>query len=213
VLFATLSRGGILGILFGLLVFFGLARSRGRLKKRADLFAMLGIVLLLMLTVAAWSQIEGRFEELRDEQTLQRAWVWKDSLSIVKDFPLFGTGLGTFGDIYPKYQTHSSLVLYERAHNDYMETLTDLGSVGFLLAALPIVTYGRIVYRMWRDRDRTYIKIMGAGGMASLAAMTVHSFLDFNLHVPANALLLAVVAGITYSIVFSRGDWSNEQHA
>jgi hypothetical protein len=41
----------------------------------------------------------------------------------------------------------------------------------------------------------------------------VHSFLDFNLHVPANTLLLVVVAGITYSIVFSRCDWSKEQHA
>jgi O-antigen ligase len=213
VLFATLSRGGILGILVGLLVFFGLARSRGRLKKRADLFAMLGLALLLMLVVAAWSQIEGRFEELRDEQTLQRAWVWKDCLNIVKDFPFVGTGFGTFGDIYPKYQSHSSLVLYERAHNDYVEALTDLGSVGFLLVALPIVIYGRIIYRTWRERDRTYIKIMGAGGMAALAAMAVHSFLDFNLHVPANALLLVVVAGITYSIVFSRSDRGEESHA
>jgi len=204
-LFATLSRGGILGILCGLLVFFGLARSRGRLKKRVDLFAMLGIALLLMLVVAAWSQIEGRFEQLGEEQTLQRAWVWKDSLNIVKDFPLFGTGLGTFGDIYPKYQTHSSLVLYDRAHNDYVEALTDLGAVGYLFLTVPIVMFGTIVYRTWKKRDKTYIKIMGAGGMASLAAMAVHSTMDFNLHIPANALLLTIIAGITYATVFSGG--------
>jgi O-antigen ligase len=204
-LFATLSRGGIMGVLCGLLVFFGLVRSRGTLKKRADLFAMAGIALLLMVVVAAWSQIEGRFEQLGEEQALQRAWVWKDSLNIVRDFPLFGTGLGTFGDIYPKYQTHSSLILYDRAHNDYVEALTDLGAVGAFLAALPIWIYGTIVYRRWKERDRTYIKIMGAGGMASLAAMAVHSTMDFNLHIPANALLLTIIAAITYATVFSEG--------
>jgi O-antigen ligase len=202
-LFATLSRGGILGVLCGLLFFFGLARSRGRLKKRVDLFAMLGMVLLLMLVVAAWSQIEKRFEQLGEEQTLQRSLVWSDSLNIVKDFPLFGTGLGTFGDIYPKYQTHSSLVLYDRAHNDYVEALTDLGAIGFLLVALPIVLYGMIVYRTWKERNRTYIQIVGAGSMASLAAMAVHSIMDFNLHIPANALLLTIIAGIAYATVFS----------
>jgi O-antigen ligase len=212
-LFATLSRGGIIGILCGILVFFGLVRSRGRLKKRADLFAMLGIVLLLMLVVASWSQIEMRFEQLGEEQTLQRAWVWRDSLKIVKDFPFFGTGLGTFGDIYPKYQTHSSLILYDHAHNDYVEALTDLGAGGILLVAFSVVLYSSIVYRSWKGRDSTYIKIVGAGGMASLAAMAVHSFLDFNLHVPANALFLTVVAGSTYAIVFSRGRKGDTEHA
>ena len=167
-----------------------------------------------MLVVAAWTQIEGRFEQLGEEQTLQRAWVWKDSLNIVKDFPLFGTGMGTFGDIYPSYQTHSSLVLYDRAHNDYVEALTDLGSAGFLLASLPILIFGKIVHRTWRERNKTYIKIMGAGGMASLAAMAVHSIMDFNLHVPANALLLTIIAGITYATVFrSDGELNKEQNA
>lgn len=213
-LFATLSRGGIMGVLAGLLVFFGLARSRGRLKKRADLFAMLGAALLLMLVVAAWSRIEGRFEQLGEEQSLQRAWVWKDSLNIVRDFPLFGTGLGTFGDIYPKYQTHSSLILYDRAHNDYVEALTDLGTVGLLILTTMAAYYGKIIYRAWKNRDKTYIKIMGAGGMASLAAMAVHSTMDFNLHIPANALLLTIIAGITYATVFhSDGERSSVHHA
>jgi hypothetical protein len=212
-LFATLSRGAIMGILFGLLVFFGLARSRGRLKKRADLFAMLGMALLLIQVVGAWSQIEGRFEQLGEEQTLQRAWVWKDSLDIIKDFPLFGTGLGTFGDIYPSYQSHSSLIRYDRAHNDYVEALTDLGYFGIFLAAIPVVMYGRSVFNRWKAHDRTYGRIMGAGGMASLTAMAVHSGMDFNLHVPANALLLAIIAGITYATVCRRdGDRSSKSH-
>ena len=204
-LFMTLSRGGIIAFLLSMTALFLLARMRRGLKKRIGPLAFIGLALLLMIMTAGWDKIEERFEQLGEEQHLRRAEVWKDSLQIVKDFPLLGTGFGTFGNIYPKYQTHSSTALYDHAHNDYVEMLTDMGLLGFAAFGALCTGFVILVFRQWLSRHRAYVKAMGAGGMASCGAMFIHGMTDFNLHIPSNAMLLTVVAGITWTTVFNVG--------
>jgi O-antigen ligase len=203
-LFMTLSRGGIIGFLCSALFLIILARMRRRLRKKIIVPVFAGLLLLLMVIVAGWDRIEDRFEQLGEETSLKRAEVWADSAGIVKDYPLFGTGLGTFQNSYPQYQSHSSTTFYDHAHNDYIELLTDTGLAGFILGGALVVTFFSMLFSVWLKRHRTYTKAIGAAGMASLIAILVHSFADFNLHIPANAMLLAVVAGITYSVIMSR---------
>jgi len=204
-IFMTLSRGGIIAFLLSTAVLFLLARMRRGLKKRVGPLVFVGLALLLMIMTAGWDKIEERFEQLGEEQHLRRADVWLDSTRIVKDFPLLGTGFGTYGNIYPAYQTHSSTTFYDHAHNDYVEMLTDMGIVGFAAFGVLSAAFLVLVFRQWLARHRAYVKAMGAGGLASCAAMLIHGLTDFNLHIPSNAMLLAVVAGLTWSIVFNVG--------
>lgn len=204
-LFMTLSRGGIIGFLCSVVLFTVFARRRRGLRSKTGILAIAGIIVLLTVVVAGWGRIEERFEQLGDAETLKRAEVWADSMGIVRDFPVFGTGFGTFRDSYLRYQSHNSTVLYDHAHNDYVELLTDTGLTGFLAGAALAIAFFVTVLKAWMKRHRTYVKAVGAGGMASLAAITVHSVTDFNLHIPANAMLLAIVAAITYSVVFTIG--------
>lgn len=206
-LFMTLSRGGIIGFLCSAVFLIVLARMRRGLRKKIIIPVFAGLLLLLMVMVAGWNRIEDRFEQLGEEATLRRADVWADSAMIVKDYPLVGTGLGTFQNSYQQYQSHSSTTFYDHAHNDYVELLTDTGIAGFILGGALVVTFFIMLFRNWLKRHSTYTKTIGAGGMASLLAISVHSFTDFNLHIPANAMLLAVVAGITYSLIMN-----NEGH-
>jgi O-antigen ligase len=203
-LFMTLSRGGIIGFLCSALFLFVLARMRRGLRKKIIVPVFAGLLLFLMVMLAGWDRIEGRFEQLGAEASLKRAEVWTDSAEIVRNYPLFGTGLGTFQNSYPQYQSHSSTTFYDHVHNDYVELLTDTGLAGFILGGALVVTFFSMLFSAWLKRHRTYTKTIGAGGMASLIAILVHSFTDFNLHIPANAMLLTVVAGITYSVIMSK---------
>jgi O-antigen ligase len=114
--------------------------------------------------------------------------------------------LGTFKNAYMRYQTSMSRVLFDHAHNDYVELLTGTGSAGFLLGAGAGLVFFRNVFRRWRQKRSMFGKCIGAGGLASLVAIAIHSFVDFNLHIPANAMLFAVISAITYAAIFNVTD-------
>ena len=63
--------------------------------------------------------------------------------------------------------------------------------------------FGLSLIRGWKRRHSRFSTCIGAGGIASCLAMAVHSGIDFNLHIPANALLFAVIAGLTHAAIFS----------
>ena len=136
-----------------------------------------------------------------DEAKFKRPQVWMDSIGMIKDFPVWGTGLGTFSHAYPRYQSRYPTALFEHAENDYLEILTDTGITGFTVLAAAAVLFFQKVIARWMDRHGSFVKCAGAGGISSCVAMAIHSVTDFNMRIPANALLLAVVAGITYATV------------
>lgn len=201
--FFSLSRGGIAGFMVSIIFFTAMLRTRRVLRKKAWLLALLGITLFFAVVMASWSRIEDRFGEIREERNIARVDIWKDTAHIISDFPVFGTGLGTFNNIYPRYQTKYPQLLFDHAHNDYIEILTDTGFVGFIIVAGIIIIFFSTVIRRWKARHNTFAQCIGIGGISSCVAIAAHSFTDFNLHIPANALLLTVIAAITYAAVYN----------
>lgn len=121
----------------------------------------------------------------------------------MRDYPVLGTGLGTFESSYMRYQTTMPRLLFDHAHNDYVEFVTDTGVVGLLLGAGMALVFFRETFRRWRRKHGLFGKCIGAGGLASFVAIATHSFTDFNLHIPANALLFAVISALTYAALFN----------
>lgn len=202
-LFMSLSRGGIIGFTVSMFFFLLITRTRRSLRKKTGIIALLGIVIFFVVVMASWDRMEDRFKEIGEEQKIKRPEVWADTVNIVKDFPISGTGLGTFGGIYPRYQTRNSRLLFKHAHNDYIEILTDTGIIGFIIIIGMASLFFYSVIKAWRRRHNNFVKCMAAGGLTSCVAIAVHSFTDFNLRIPANAMLLTVIAGITYATVFN----------
>ena len=131
-----------------------------------------------------------------------RTQIWKDSLRIFYDFPIFGTGLNTFRDIYPKYKSLEIASRINFAHNDYIQLLIETGIIGFILLLVP--TYLLIKYSLQkisfyisrRDYFAAYIRL---GALCGIIAMLIHSLVDFNLHIPAKAIYFSLLIGIIFS--------------
>ncbi|MBA4373825.1 MAG: hypothetical protein C0402_13315 [Thermodesulfovibrio sp.] len=210
-LFMTLSRGGIAGFGISFLFFVWITQKRRTLKNRALLLGLLAVVIAVVIVFAAWDQLENRFEALEKESQISRLIVWQDSLNILKDYVFFGSGLGTFENTFMRYQTRYPLALFDHAHNDYVELLTDTGLTGFTIIVSLALVFFFSVYRKWLRKRGLFAKCIGAGGLSSCIAMAVHSFTDFNLHIPANALLLTVIAALTYAAVFNVREKKEEQ--
>ena len=201
-LVVSLSRGGILGLTGSLLLFMVMNRSRRSFRRKTGIIAMTALVVMMTVILAGWDRIESRFEEIGEEGKIKRIEVWSDSMDIMRDFPVLGTGLGTFIRVYPKYQTRSGTILFEHAENDYIEILTDAGIAGFLIVAGLLVAFFVLIVKTWKRRHNSFSVAIAIGGLSSCTAITIHSMTDFNMRIPANALTLTVIAAMTYVTVF-----------
>jgi O-antigen ligase len=165
-----------------------------------------GLILLLLTASAAlmfWMGPEPvftRFVALSEQQgpgaAGSRLAVWADTLRLIGERPLAGIGLGAFEAAYTKVQTVDVNARVDYAHNDYLQVAAELGVPAALLFwAMIFSLVTRTVRACWIPADLTRQAIaLGAAG--ALAALLLHSLTDFNLYIPANGLVFAVVLGL-----------------
>jgi O-antigen ligase len=195
------SRGGILATVFSI-VFIGLL-AQLKVRRRAWMLGMF-VFLVGIVGYGLWIGLDpvlARFEQMREPGYLQlegRITIWTDASRLVRDYPLVGTGLGTFGTAFRRYQTDPVDVSVDHAHNDYVEFASDTGVVGVTLLFLPILYLFVKMIDSFLNDPRRYRRSVTLGCIGSTLALLIHSVTDFNLQIPANALIFAVVLGIGY---------------
>ncbi len=203
-LFYSLSRGGIISFFASMLVFLAMARPKsGRPGNRAvyyAVFCFFAIALLFYVFYGGISPLLGRFEE-GGLSFGTRLKVWEAALRAAWDFKWFGTGLGTFREIFPLYNPGLQKT-FDFAHNDYINLVVETGLWGFFFLLVFFASFARGVYNYYGRQKPSYLT---AGLLASVAYMLVHSFLDFNLHIPSNAITFSVVAGFATARIHLRG--------
>lgn len=199
--FVSLSRGGIIAASFSLLFFFALLAWKNTRYSSLFFTGLVGC-LLLSITWFGWDPIFSRFEKIVDSSgaiQFDRIPTWVNALEIIKDYWLTGSGFGTFIATFPYYRTFSGDALFDHAHNDYIELLTDGGIIGFVLAAWFVVA---VVHAGWkmigRRRDR-YAKLISIAALTGIIAMLIHSFSDFNMHNGADGLYFFFLCGLLVS--------------
>jgi O-antigen ligase len=121
-------------------------------------------------------------------------------MSMFRDFPVFGTGLGTFKYAYFLYGKEGSKWV-THAHNDYLENLADTGLLGFAVLSLLLLLLTFSLLRMWSARRHPEIKPVVLGVLVALFAAAFHSLFDFSLRIPANAFLLIMLLALGLKVV------------
>jgi O-antigen ligase len=108
--------------------------------------------------------------------------------------PLLGFGLGTFSVAYPEYRSFSTTFFVNEAHNDYIQILVETGAIGFALLIWLLVAFYRGAAKKLRGWETTANGALALAAIVGCTGLLVHSFLDFNLQVPANAALFYMLA-------------------
>ena len=213
-LLLTLSRGGLLAAAAGLLVVGAcLRRDRGPQLSRAWLGGLLLAGLIGYASIVGLGPILGRGLGTLAEPIGDFRWpLGGATLRTVAEAPWLGLGLGAFQDAFAP---HRPLVIPQRfvidyAHNDYLQLLAETGVAGLAVLAWALWALGRFVLRRWSERRDPFVRGVTIGGLGALAAVLVHSALDFSLHLPANALLVVLLGALLPAVVALRADGRHE---
>ncbi len=121
------------------------------------------------------------------ETETSRLEIWRATGSLISAHPVTGSGIGTYGTaILPHWSsTEYSTLLY--AHNDYLQVLADAGVVGALLAILLVGVVGVALARSIHITDPG-LRGVALGAGVGCIGLLMHSVVDFNLQIPANAI-------------------------
>lgn len=201
--FFSRSRMGILSVVFSLLLMglWGQIKARGRGWRQLTVF-ILGVAAAYAIWIGVGPVLE-RYEALEQAGHLDtegRVLIWKADLNQIRDFPVLGTGLGTFDIAYRRYQRDLTDFFVDHAHSDYLEFTSDLGLVGALSLFLPIFYLLIKMLRAFVTEPSRYRRSVLLGCAGSIFAMLIHTAADFNLQIPANALVFALILGIGYKV-------------
>ncbi len=160
-----------------------------------------GAILLLAFLMVSWLGVQQLVERFSSLESLEvtvgkRASMRADTWRIFLDYPLTGTGLGTLPIVFPAYETLYDGKFVNHTHNDYLETLADTGIAGGLCCAwfLAVLLFDSL-RRLSQHSGAVTSTIQLAALVACLGFLT-HSLVDFNLHIPANALLFFLMANL-----------------
>jgi tetratricopeptide (TPR) repeat protein len=171
--------------------------------------AILALTLVAMVGMALWlglTPLVMRFEQLMSEPAALswagRMPAFQTAWAISKDFPWLGIGYEAFAVLAHRYRPATEFYInFVYAHNDFLQLLAETGWIGFslLVGGLFLVVAG--IIRRWRKRHDPFVKTIVAAGLTALFVIGLHALVDFNLHVPANALLMITVLALTWSCV------------
>src|SRR5437773_828797 len=162
-------------------------------------------MLLVILGFALFSpgQLIQRFASLSSSENISaegRLSLWRETRNLIEAYPLFGCGLGGYEAALHKYKVSHALFRTDYAHNDYLQLLAELGVFGFTLTmalAIALLVKALRTHTNSKNIDKRYLALACVG---SFVAIGLHSLADFNLYIPANAMLLAWIGGIAAGI-------------
>lgn len=195
------SRMGIFSVLVSLafFTFLGSRSIRSGQGLRRRIYTVVAVAVFFGLFIGLYPVAE-RFLHV-GENLPSRTDLWKDVASMIKDFPLFGTGLGTFGYAYPVYKLSvENPLVYLHAHNDYLELVSETGILGFasLMTALGLFLYTSLKALTRLAGEEDYFRFfIFLGALTGIFSILVHSFVDFGLQIPSNALYFAFLIGLS----------------
>jgi O-antigen ligase len=195
-LFLSASRGGLVsfGAELGVLALVMIRRR----EMGKQLFAG-GVVLLVALLLVSWLGVGQILERLSSVQLLEvtagkRASMRRDTWHIFLDHPFVGTGLGTLQIVYPPYETLYDGKIVNHTHNDYLEALAETGIAGGLCCAWFLAVLLAESLKRLRQLINSFTGALQLSGLVACCGFLVHSLVDFNLHIPSNALLFFLMA-------------------
>jgi O-antigen ligase len=185
--FASLLVAGVLGI------------ALSRRATRNTVFLLASLVVIDLAIVGSWFGVEKLAQRLGETTMVdvqEREEPAAYALPLIRDYAAVGAGAGTFYIAFPRYRPESVALYYDYAHNDYAQFAAELGITGFaLLALFVILALAAALAAQWKRRD-PLMRGMAFACIMGVTSILIHSWVDFNLQIPANASLFMVLLAL-----------------
>lgn len=192
------SRGGIVSfaVEIGVLIVWLLLRRTGGKHLLSG-----GVVLLLAFLMVSWLGVQQLVERFSSLQSLEatsgkRASMRADTWRIFLDHPWTGTGLGTLQQVFPAYETLYDGKIVNHSHNDYLEGLAETGIAGGLCCLWFLGVLLLDSLRRLSEAVGAFTSTVQFAALIACLGFLTHSLVDFNLHIPGNALLFFLMANL-----------------
>lgn len=211
------SRGGYLSVAAGALTFVVLSLyAYNHLRHGRSWILGIGLAALLLLILGSAVVVlyksdflRARFENIADYEN-DRILLWEAALKQYTQNPLFGTGSGTYLYYGRHFRSHEVQNDPIHVHNDYLHLLCEYGIIGVALFGVFLLTHVAVGLRSIGElvkerlapgfRSTSNVLALQIGCMCVVGAYVVHSVVDFNLHIPANTLLVAFIFGMLSNV-------------
>ncbi len=204
-IFLSGSRGGMAAfvaqmVVLGLLL---VRKREGGWKQPVMLGAFLALVIVFLVWMGG-NELTRRLISIHSEAREEigggiRLSIDRDCLRMLLKRPFLGWGLGAFPIVYPEFRSFYTTFFVNQAHNDYLQLLVETGLAGFSIAVWFLVLVFRRAAGKLENWTETASGALTVAAMLGCVGILVHSFLDFNLQIPANAALFYVLCAIAAS--------------
>jgi O-antigen ligase len=204
-IFLSGSRGGMAAFVVQMVVLsvFLVRKRDGSWTQPIMLGGFLAVVMVFLVSTGG-NELTQRLISIHSEASKEisggvRLSIDRDSLKMVMKRPLLGSGLGTFSTVYPEFRSFYTIYFVNQAHNDYLQLLVETGLIGFSIGIWFLVLVFRRASGKLKNWNETASGAMTVAALLGCVGILVHSFLDFNLQIPANAALFYVLCAIAAS--------------
>lgn len=201
-LILSLSRGAWVGVTTGLTFMAACLFVDRRFHRKRLLIGIAGTTVFAVFVLLSTATVTERIMETAEKDTEtnlhSRILGWKGTLNMIRENPFTGTGPGTYAQTITQYQVPGLGKHRTMAHNDYLQAIAENG-IGIIpviiISATSLFFNG---FRKLKSRSRL-VRGITIGALASLTALIVHSFVDFNLYIPANFILFTIIIAVISS--------------
>lgn len=175
------------------------------IKKRSQGMYILIISMFVvdLFIVSAYFGLEKVQERLTQTNITQesRDEVYSDAIGIVSDYPLLGTGGGSFYTIFPGYQRSNVSGFYDQAHNDYLQFVIEFGLIGILFLGLLTLLALYSALRAMRKRRNPILKGASFGCSMAIFGMGIHILVDFPLQAYGNTAYFIALLALSFLVL------------
>jgi len=211
----TRSRMGNSSFFVSLLITGAIGLLLAKRANKSMVILIASLIVIDIFIVGAYFGVQRVLDRIEQTtmETGDRDEIASDALRMWKDYPVFGSGLGSFHVVFPRYSEHDLGALYTHTHNDYLQFACETGAVGIALLGLLVFMSFLAALRAQITRRNPLMRGISFGAMMAIIALGIHSTVDFNLQIPANALTFMLMLAFAWISMYHRYDGESQAEA
>jgi len=223
-LIKTYSRGAWVGFLISVLIIVFYYTKNFNFKSKVLLLIPGIYLIIIFLLLSSFLSPQAKYDiltkfrfsqdinlrlksipQIKSGSNLERVKLWKESLRIIKDYPLVGCGLNNYSIVARNYKSFEGGGVYP--HNSFLQKTAEIGIFGLLAFLFVLFSYFKAGIQ-YLNRKMNYLVLCL---LAGISAFLVQSFFDTNLYSLQMVVLFWYMLGLTIAVI--NVDYENEIHS